>query len=183
MRALLPSRRDFAVLSSVAMFLALFTVFAPIGRAQSEVFRPLTPDQARRLGTYYAESEFDLTRLQLLRDDVCEVGRACIRADYRNGAVIGRLGQGIALLMLEQGEVPVRGATIPEEGYQPGLPALSISKKAARDLFNGSSKSMDLVLRDLARSPQSFALGKRVELRLRMDRIESAASEAPCRDI
>lgn len=65
-------------------------------------YRVLTPDQARRLGTYYAETEFDLTRLQLLRDDVCEVGRACIRADYRNGAVIGRLWQGIALLMLER---------------------------------------------------------------------------------
>jgi len=63
--------------------------------------RVLTPQRARRLGTYYAETEFDLTRLQLLRDDVCEVGRACIHPDYRNGAVIARLWQGIALLMLE----------------------------------------------------------------------------------
>ena len=65
-------------------------------------YRVLTPDKARRLGTYYAETEFDLTRLQLLRDDICEVGRACIHPDYRNGAVIARLWQGIALLMLER---------------------------------------------------------------------------------
>jgi putative hemolysin len=65
-------------------------------------YRVLTPEKARRLGTYYAETEFDLTRLQLLRDDVCEVGRACIHPDYRNGAVIARLWQGIALLMLER---------------------------------------------------------------------------------
>ena len=33
--------------------------------------RVATPEKARRLGTYYAETEFDLTRPQLLRDDIC----------------------------------------------------------------------------------------------------------------
>ena len=66
-------------------------------------YRLLTPERARRLGTYYAETEFDLTRLQLLRDGLCEVGRACVHPDYRAGAVIYRLWQGIAQLVLERG--------------------------------------------------------------------------------
>jgi len=65
-------------------------------------YRILTPEQARRLGTYYAETEFDLTRLQLLRDGICEVGRACVHPAWRSGAVIARLWQGIARLVIER---------------------------------------------------------------------------------
>lgn len=66
-------------------------------------YRILTPDRARRLGTFYAETEFDLTRLTLIRNRVCEVGRACIHADYRTGGAIALLWQGIAALMQERG--------------------------------------------------------------------------------
>jgi putative hemolysin len=63
-------------------------------------YRVLTPERAQRLGTYYADTEFDLTRLARMRPGLCEVGRACIHPDYRSGAVIMRLWQGIASLML-----------------------------------------------------------------------------------
>jgi putative hemolysin len=66
-------------------------------------YRILTPEKARRLGTYYAETEFDLTRLQLLREGICEVGRACIHPAWRSGAVIARLWHGIGRLMVERG--------------------------------------------------------------------------------
>lgn len=74
----------------------------PVSEDVVGTYRILTPEKARRLGTYYAETEFDLTRLQLLRDGLCEVGRACIHPDWRSGAVIARLWQGIALLMLQR---------------------------------------------------------------------------------
>lgn len=62
-------------------------------------YRILTPEAARRIGSYYSENEFDLTRLQHLRPRLVEVGRSCIDADYRTGAVITLLWNGLAHFM------------------------------------------------------------------------------------
>lgn len=51
-------------------------------------YRILSPQAARRVGGYYSENEFCLTRLQHLRGRMVEVGRSCIHPDYRSGAVI-----------------------------------------------------------------------------------------------
>lgn len=66
-------------------------------------YRILSPEAARRVGGYYSENEFDLTRLQHLRSRVVEIGRACIDADYRTGAVISLLWSGLARYMTEHG--------------------------------------------------------------------------------
>ncbi len=73
-----------------------------------------------------------------------------------------------ALLILERGDWPVRGVTVNGEGYQPTMPLISISKKAARDLFIGTHKHIDLVIRDLEKKPQSFAMSKKVSLSVDM---------------
>lgn len=59
-------------------------------------YRLLTPVNAERLGGYYSESEFDLSSLGPMREQVVELGRSCIHPDYRNGAVIMLLWAGIA---------------------------------------------------------------------------------------
>lgn len=59
-------------------------------------YRLLTPVNAARLGGYYSESEFDLSGLGPLRNEVIELGRSCIHPDYRNGAVLMLLWAGIA---------------------------------------------------------------------------------------
>ncbi len=64
-------------------------------------YRVLSPLRARELGRYYADTEFDLTRLRNLRNDIVEIGRSCIDAEYRGGAVISLLWSGIARYMLE----------------------------------------------------------------------------------
>lgn len=66
-------------------------------------YRILSPSAARRVGGYYAENEFDLTRLQHLRGRLVEIGRSCIDADYRSGAVIALLWSGLARYLLENG--------------------------------------------------------------------------------
>lgn len=66
-------------------------------------YRILSPSAARKIGAYYSESEFDLTRLQHLRERIVEIGRSCIDADYRTGAVISLLWSGLARYMLENG--------------------------------------------------------------------------------
>ena len=64
-------------------------------------YRILSPSAARRVGGYYSENEFDLTRLQHLRSRLVEIGRSCIDAEYRSGAVIALLWSGLARYMQE----------------------------------------------------------------------------------
>ena len=51
-------------------------------------YRVLTPAQARRAGSTYSDTEFDLTRLRMLRDRMVELGRSCVHPDHRHGGVI-----------------------------------------------------------------------------------------------
>ena len=66
-------------------------------------YRILTPDAARRVGSYYSETEFDLTRFQHIRNRLVEIGRSCIDPDYRSGSVIALLWAGLARFMTERG--------------------------------------------------------------------------------
>ncbi len=62
-------------------------------------YRILPPGCARAIGSYYSETEFDLTRLAHLRDRMVEVGRSCVHMNYRDGATITRLWGGLAEYM------------------------------------------------------------------------------------
>lgn len=64
-------------------------------------YRILSPENARQIGSYYSENEFDLTRLQHLRPSMVEIGRSCVHADYRTGTTITLLWAGLAKYMLE----------------------------------------------------------------------------------
>ncbi|MFI8288149.1 GNAT family N-acetyltransferase [Streptomyces sp. NPDC085614] len=66
-------------------------------------YRLLPPERARIAGRLYSESEFDLTRLAPLRDDLVEVGRSCVHPAHRNGAVIALIWAGLARYMTRTG--------------------------------------------------------------------------------
>lgn len=66
-------------------------------------YRILPPEQARKLGGYYSESEFFINRLQTLRNSMVELGRSCVHEDHRNGGVIMLLWSGIAQYMQHYG--------------------------------------------------------------------------------
>lgn len=66
-------------------------------------YRILSSAQAKRLGGLYSDNEFDLARLNHLRDRMVEVGRSCVHPDYRNGATIALLWSGLGEYMLEHG--------------------------------------------------------------------------------
>jgi putative hemolysin len=66
-------------------------------------YRILSPQAARKVGSYYSENEFDLTRLAHLRPRIVEVGRSCIDPEYRTGATIALLWSGLARYMCENG--------------------------------------------------------------------------------
>jgi putative hemolysin len=51
-------------------------------------YRVLTPVQAKRAGSTYSDTEFDLTRLRGMRNRMVELGRSCVHIDHRHGGVI-----------------------------------------------------------------------------------------------
>lgn len=66
-------------------------------------YRILSPQAARKVGGYYSETEFDLTRIAHLRSRLVEIGRSCIDPDYRTGATIALLWSGLARYMQHNG--------------------------------------------------------------------------------
>ena len=66
-------------------------------------YRLLPPENARRIGRFYSESEFDLSRIVHLKDRTVEAGRSCVHWEHRNGTVIMLLWQGIAQYMKRYG--------------------------------------------------------------------------------
>ncbi len=64
-------------------------------------YRILPPDQALKIGGYYSQTEFDLTRLLHLSDSMVEVGRSCVHPDFRDGSTITQLWSGLAQYMVQ----------------------------------------------------------------------------------
>ncbi|WP_439641001.1 GNAT family N-acetyltransferase [Nevskia sp.] len=65
--------------------------------------RILTDDQAIRAGGFYSAGEFDLKMIDSLPGRVMEVGRTCVDAEFRNGAVIAVLWQALAEFIIKNG--------------------------------------------------------------------------------
>lgn len=58
--------------------------------------RLLTDDAAHRAGGFYSAGEFDMDAIAKLPGRKVEVGRTCVKAEYRSGAVISALWGGLA---------------------------------------------------------------------------------------
>lgn len=77
-------------------------------------YRVLPPHKAAEIGRLYSDSEFDLSRLNHLRPKLVELGRSCVHADFRSGAVIMALWSGLAHYMQKHNyEIMLGCASIP----------------------------------------------------------------------
>jgi putative hemolysin len=77
-------------------------------------YRVLTPAQARRVGGFYSDTEFDLVRLRLLRDRMVELGRSCVHPAHRQGGVILALWGALGEFMVRNGlDTMIGCASIP----------------------------------------------------------------------
>jgi putative hemolysin len=94
-------------------------------------YRILSPGQAEKIGGYYSETEFDLTRLMHLGDRMVEVGRSCVHRDFRDGATITQLWGGLAQYMLQHGHEYLIGCASISMG-DGGHVAASIYRKLHR---------------------------------------------------
>lgn len=65
--------------------------------------RILTDEAAARAGGFYSAGEFELSMIDSLPGRVMEVGRTCVRAEHRSGAVIATLWQGLAAFFTQHG--------------------------------------------------------------------------------
>jgi putative hemolysin len=65
-------------------------------------YRILTPARALAAGGYYAETEFDISRLFHLRGSMAELGRSCVHERYRSGAVVAMLWRALVRLLIER---------------------------------------------------------------------------------
>lgn len=66
-------------------------------------YRMLSPSNAKRSGRLYSDTEFDLSNLDALREEMVEVGRSCVHPAHRNGAVMSLVWTGIAKYLLANG--------------------------------------------------------------------------------
>jgi putative hemolysin len=92
-------------------------------------YRVLTPTQAKRAGSTYSDTEFDLTRLRGLRANMVELGRSCVHAEHRHGGVILALWGALAEFMARnQLDTMIGCASIPMQhnGVSSGHAAASI---------------------------------------------------------
>ena len=83
-------------------------------------YRVLTPAQAKRVGSTYSDTEFDLTRLRHLRSRMVELGRSCVHADHRHGGVIMALWGALGDFMVRnQLDTMIGCASIPMQHQGP----------------------------------------------------------------
>lgn len=67
------------------------------------VYRLLTCEGARALGRFYCDSEYDLAPLRRTGRKLVELGRSCVHRDYRRGAAMLLLWNGLADYVLSRG--------------------------------------------------------------------------------
>ncbi len=83
-------------------------------------YRVLTPAQAKRVGSTYSDTEFDLTRLRGVRERMVELGRSCVHRDHRHGGVIMALWGALAGFMVHnQLDTMIGCASIPMQHEGP----------------------------------------------------------------
>ena len=60
------------------------------------VYRLIRPEHAAAAGRYYSEDEFDVSALKSSGRRLLELGRSCLHQDYRGGAAMYHLWNGLA---------------------------------------------------------------------------------------
>ena len=116
-------------------------------------YRMLSGANAQRLGGFYSDEEFDLTRLDHLRDQIVEVGRTCVHRDFRTGAVISLLWSGVARYM--------HGS-----GYQYLMGCASVSMADG----GATAANVHYALQRASASPTEYRVFPRLDLPLRRAR-------------
>ena len=93
----LTAERDRDIYDTVADH--LMVVDHSLGEGPDSVvgtYRLIRREAAEKLGQFYSEDEYDVSRIVALDGRILELGRSCVAAGYRNRAVMQMLWRGIA---------------------------------------------------------------------------------------
>ena len=102
--AMLASGRDCDAFDAIADH--LLVVDHDLGEGPGSVvgtYRLIRQDVAENFGRYYSEDEYDISALKNAPGRKLELGRSCIAASYRSGAVMQLLWRGIAAYVFHHG--------------------------------------------------------------------------------
>ncbi|NVO22647.1 GNAT family N-acetyltransferase [Donghicola mangrovi] len=99
----------------------------PEGDRVVAVYRLLRDDQMPAIGRYYSEAEYDLTVLKNSGRKLMELGRSCLHADYRGGAAMLVMWNGLAEYVAAHGiEVLFGTASFHGTDVGPIAPSLAL---------------------------------------------------------
>lgn len=92
------TKRDFDRYDEVADHLLVIdtSVDADSGGRVVGTYRLMRRPHAARLGGFYTESEYDISKLIAYPGEILELGRSCVHTDFRNRSTMQLLWQGIA---------------------------------------------------------------------------------------
>ncbi len=93
-------QRDFDQFDGVCDHLLVIDTNRTGDDAVVGTYRLLRKSQMEKIGSYYSETEYDITPLKALEGELLELGRSCVDADYRNRAVMQLLWRGIGSYMV-----------------------------------------------------------------------------------
>jgi len=54
-------------------------------------YRIITPESAEKMGGFYSEIEFDISKIKKVRGNIAEMSRACIAPEYRDNSLVIRM--------------------------------------------------------------------------------------------
>jgi len=117
------------------------------------VYRLLTMQGAKAAGSYYSESEFDISVLIQGGRRLLELGRSCLHVDYRGGAAMLHLWSGLAAYVLNNNVEILFGAAsfhgTDAQALALPLAHLHFAHSAPKNLTvtakNGGALAMDLL--------------------------------------
>ena len=66
------------------------------------VYRLMPPEKRAEADQYYSEDEYDLSPLRATGRRLLELGRSCVHGDYRGGAAMFHLWQGLGAYVVER---------------------------------------------------------------------------------
>src|SRR5690606_30753307 len=90
-------KRDFDEFDEFAEHLVVVdNSIADPSRAIVGTYRMMTEEGARRVGRFYTQDEFDISKMLDNYNGFLEMGRSCVLLEYRTKAVLQLLWQGIA---------------------------------------------------------------------------------------
>ena len=131
-------------------------------------YRLLTPTQAKRIGSTYSDTEFDLTRLRSLRGDMVEIGRSCVHRDHRQGKVIMALWGALAAFMVDN-----------DLGTMIGCASIPMQHNVVDGVVGGGHAAASIWNQVRQRHLASFAWQVRPRLALPLDELDGELDIEP----